>query len=154
MHSGNWVTRNAAGGENILPFPFRIGIGILPLHYDILKIKGDKMKRTRQTIKAGERGTAKYVQKYGLNLLFVRYYYDWEKKRRITTAEVIIDKKDWIPKKIKPTTIVKVKVDWAETGIRQSIKANGGKWNSERKLWEIPFGKVKELGLQRRIIRK
>ncbi len=31
LHSGNWITRNATGGKNILPSPFRIGIGILPI---------------------------------------------------------------------------------------------------------------------------
>jgi hypothetical protein len=112
------------------------------------------MKRIRQTIKAGKRGTKKYLDKYGTDLLYVRYYYDWEKRKRITTVELVLDKKKWEPKKIKPTTIVKVKVEWGEKEIAGKIKENGGKWNKERKVWEIAFGKVKELGLQSRMVRK
>jgi hypothetical protein len=34
------------------------------------------MTRSRQTIKAGEFGTKKFVNEYGKNLVNVRYYYD------------------------------------------------------------------------------
>jgi hypothetical protein len=68
------------------------------------------MKRARQTIKAGLRGTKKLVDKFGSDLLFVRYYYDIEKNRKITTVEIVTDTIQWEPKKIPPTTIVKLKV--------------------------------------------
>jgi hypothetical protein len=112
------------------------------------------MKRIRQTIKAGKRGTTKYVDKYGPDLLYVRYYYDWEKRKRITTIELVVDRKKWEPKKIPYLTIVKLKVGTEEYDLRQKIKEKGGKWNKEKGVWEIAFGKVKELGLQSRIIRK
>jgi hypothetical protein len=112
------------------------------------------MKRTRQTIKAGEKGTKKYLDKYGSNLLYVRYYYDLKKLRRITTVELILDEKKWVPTKIKPDKIVKVKVDWGEKEIALKIRKLGGKWNRESRVWEISFGKVRELGLQSRMVRK
>lgn len=112
------------------------------------------MKRTRQTIKAGQRGTRKLVDKYGTELLFVRYYYDWEKRKRITTVEIVTDTKKWEPKKIPAKTIVKLKVGVKEFDIQKKIRENGGKWNKEKGFWEIPFGRVKELGLQSRIVRK
>jgi hypothetical protein len=113
-----------------------------------------KMKKTRQTIKAGERGTKKYLDKYGPSLLYVRYYFDLKKPRRIMTVELILNEKRRVPKKIKPDKIVKVKVDWGEKEIALKIKEPGAKWNRESRVWEIPFGKVKELGLQSRIVRK
>ena len=67
---------------------------------------------------------------------------------------MILDEKKWIPKKINKNTIVKVKVDWGETEIARRLKALGGKWNKEGKVWEIPFGKVKELGIESRMVRK
>ena len=39
------------------------------------------MTRSRQTIKAGEFGTKKFVNKYGKNLVTVRYYYDIKKEK-------------------------------------------------------------------------
>jgi hypothetical protein len=112
------------------------------------------MKRIRQTIKAGKRGTIKYVDKYGPDLLYVRYYYDWEKRKRITTVELVLDRKKWEPKKIPPKTKVKLKVGREEIGIQKKIKEKGGKWNWEKGVWEIEFGSVKELGLQSRMVRK
>ena len=112
------------------------------------------MMRTRQTIKAGKRGTKKYLQQYGSKLLYVRYYYDWKNKKRKTTIEIIVDKSEWEPKRIPGKTIVKIEVGIDEMDVRQKIKQNAGKWNAAQKVWEIPFVKVKELGLQRRMVRK
>jgi hypothetical protein len=112
------------------------------------------MKRMRQTIRAGKRGTRKYLDEYGDKLLSVRYHYDWDRKRRITTVEIITQEKRWIPRKIPPQTIVKVEVEWGEADLARRIKSSGGKWNKEGKVWEIPFGKAKELGLQTRMVRK
>jgi hypothetical protein len=112
------------------------------------------MKRARQTIKAGLRGTKKLVTKFGPDLLFVRYYYDIEKQRKITTVEIVTDKIKWEPKKIPPTTIVKLKIGIEEFEIQRKIKEKGGKWNKEKGVWELAFGKVKELRLQSRLVRK
>ena len=112
------------------------------------------MKRTRQTIQAGKRGTKKLVDKYGPDLLFVRYYYDWENRKRITTVELIADSKKWEPKRIPNATIVKVKIGKDEKDLQKKIKARGGKWNWEKGVWDLSFGNVKELGLQSRLVRK
>jgi hypothetical protein len=114
--------------------------------------QGGTMKRMRQTIKAGKRGTKKYLEKYGSHLIYVRYYYDVKRLRRITTVELIIEEKKWVPAKIRPEKIVQVKVDWGEKEIAMKIKNQGGLWNKERRVWEIPFGKIKELGLQDRMV--
>jgi hypothetical protein len=109
------------------------------------------MKSSRQTIKAGKKGTKKFVDKYGPSLLYVRYYYDIKRQKRITTVELLLDEKSWVPKKINPNKLVHIKVQWGESEIAQRIKQSGGKWIQEKKVWEIPFGKVKELGIQNRM---
>jgi hypothetical protein len=111
------------------------------------------MKRARQTIKAGERGTKKLVKEFGSNLLNVRIYYDIKRKRKIRTIELLVDENEWVPTKINPAKIVKLKVNWGEPEIARKIKANGGIWNKEKKVWEIAFGKVKDLGLQSRMVK-
>jgi len=85
------------------------------------------MKRARQTIKAGERGTKKLVKEYGSNLLNVRFYYDIKMKRKITTIELLVDEKDWVPTKINSAKIVKLRVDWGETEVAKKIRSKGGK---------------------------
>jgi hypothetical protein len=99
--------------------------------------KGGNMKRLRQTIKAGKRGTTKYVDKYGPDLLYVRYYYDWEKRKRTTTVELVLDRKKWEPKKIPPKTKVKLKVGREEIGIQKKIKEKG-----ENGIGKRMFGKL------------
>jgi hypothetical protein len=129
-------------------------LGGKPESSRIIFKKGGKMKRARQTIKAGLRGTKKLVDKFGTDLLFVGYYYDIEKHKKITTVEIVTDTIKWEPKKIPPTTIVKLKVGIGEYEIQRKIKEKGGKWNREKGVWELAFGKVKELGLQSRLVRK
>jgi hypothetical protein len=110
------------------------------------------MTRSRQTIKAGEYGTKKFVNEYGKNLVNVRYYYDITKKRKITTVELIMRDIEWIPKKINPRKLVKLRVERKEREIQKKVKNNGGKWDEEKKVWIIPFGKVREMQLERRIV--
>lgn len=40
----------------------------------------------------GENGIKKLLRKYGDDLLYVRYQYDYEKNMRYTTVELIVDK--------------------------------------------------------------
>lgn len=110
------------------------------------------MTRSRQTSKAGERGTKKYLNEYGKKLVNVRYYYDIKKKRKITTVELIMWEKDWMPKKINPRKLVKVRVELKERELQKRIRNNGGKWDEKKKVWIIPFGKVREMQLERRIV--
>jgi hypothetical protein len=110
------------------------------------------MTRSRQTIKAGEYGTKKYVNEYGKNLVNVRYYYDIKKKRKITTVELIMWEKEWIPKKINPRKLVKLRIERKERELQKRVKNNGGKWDEDKKVWIIPFGKVREMQLERRIV--
>jgi hypothetical protein len=114
--------------------------------------KGGKMRRIRQTIKAGKKGTIKLVKKFGPRLVRVRYYYDLNKKKRITTVELIHEELKWEPSRIPPYEIVYIKLNWSEREMAEKIKKNGGKWNNSIRLWEIPFGKAKELGIRSKIV--
>jgi len=48
-------------------------------------------------------------------------------------------------------TLVAVRVVFAEADLRQRVKAAGGKWNADRKVWEFRFAEVVRLGLEGRI---
>jgi len=112
------------------------------------------MLRVRQTIKPGKRGTRKYLEKYGGRLICVRYHYDLEKRKRITTVEIIEEESDWSPERILSSTIVQIQVNWGELDLARRIKKNGGKWNKEKQVWEIVYGKAREMLIESRIVRK
>lgn len=111
-------------------------------------------KNTSRKLAAGQPGTKRMVEKYGENLLCVRYRYDADKKIKYKTVEIIIDKGFWETddKLIKERRMVEIKIGYAEIELRNRVKTAGGIWNRERKVWELSFQEAKALGLKERII--
>lgn len=52
---------------------------------------------SRVTLPPGRNGTKKLLRQYGDRLLRVRYRYDSETRRRLTTVELIVDEVPWEP---------------------------------------------------------
>jgi len=94
------------------------------------------------------------VEEYGDRLLGVRYIYDDEKRIKLKTAEIIVEKKPWCKdsKRIPKNKIVSIQVEYGEIQIGRLIKSAGGRWNREKKVWELPYGEAIALGLDKRII--
>jgi len=110
---------------------------------------------TKRCIKPGEPGTIGLMKQYGEALVCVRYKYDINKKKRYKTIELIIDEKPWEPKKIKSplsNEIVGIRIAYGEANLAGIVKKAGGIWNREKKVWEIPYFKVKALKLEKRMI--
>jgi hypothetical protein len=112
--------------------------------------------RTRLKLNPGERGTKKLQAKYGDRLVCVRYRYDEQQQKRYKTVELIEEEVDWEPKRdeVAARTLVEIQVDWMEGELREQVKAAGGRWNPERKVWRMEYGKVKDLGLEKRIVER
>jgi hypothetical protein len=110
--------------------------------------------QTRRIIKPGQPGTKKLIKEFGDRILCVRYRYDEVQGVRLKTVELVIEEKPWKPdrSKISGRKIVGLQIDINETGIRQRIKQAGGKWNRSKKVWELPYSRIVELGLTDRII--
>ena len=112
------------------------------------------MVRLGKTIKAGRPGTKKWVNKYGEKLICVRYKYDFERKMKIKTVELIVEEKPWNPDKhiVPANKKVGIKVLYGEINIGKLVKAAGGYWNRKRKIWELPYKEAIALGLEERIV--
>jgi hypothetical protein len=111
---------------------------------------------TYRRISAGQPGTKSMVEKYGEKLLYIRYKYDSEKRVKYKTVELVEESSIYERKlsRKKAEEIVELKVDYLEEEIRTQIKEVGGRWNPEKKVWEIRFKEVKKMGLEGRIIDK
>ncbi len=110
---------------------------------------------TKLKLNPGQKGTKKLVRKYGDQLVCVRYRYDPEHKKRFKTIELIIDEIPWEPKPKANNLsekIVQLHVRFEEIKLRQSVKAAGGKWQPDRKVWELPYNRAIKLKLEDRII--
>jgi hypothetical protein len=109
--------------------------------------------RARSKLKPGQPGTLKLVAQYGDRLVCVRYRYDALKRRRYTTAEIVVDESEWDP--LSSATArqerVPLRIAVQETGLRQKVKAAGGRWDPEKKVWTLTMEHVIQLGLAGRV---
>jgi hypothetical protein len=102
----------------------------------------------------GQPGTKKLVERYGDNLLCVRYRYDEQKMMMYKTIEIIIEEKPGQvdKQKIQKHKIMDIRIGYNEVELRSRIKACGGKWDASKKVWQLTYDKVKELDLLDRIV--
>ena len=115
---------------------------------------------TQTTLRPGQKGTKGLTQKYGDRLVCVRYRYDQASGRRYTTVELIEEeiappsdpKAKEVPQPLPPTQRLGIRVEYWETELRGKIKAAGGLWRPQHKLWEIPYEEVIRLGLEARVV--
>jgi len=112
--------------------------------------------RTRLTLKPGQAGTKQSVEEYGDRLVCVRYRYDAAKRKRYKTVELIVAEQDWdAPGPVRAETdTVAIRIAREESDLQREVKAAGGRWNTEMKMWELSYGAVVELGLQGRIVER
>jgi len=109
---------------------------------------------TRVKLKPGKNGTKKYVTEYGDKLVCVRYRYDAQKRKQYKTVEIIVSETDWIPPPAKypDSAMVALKIGIRETGLQAQVKAVGGRWDIEKKLWIVPYGCIRGTRLEKFII--
>ncbi|MDY0096128.1 MAG: hypothetical protein RBT80_25805 [Candidatus Vecturithrix sp.] len=110
--------------------------------------------KARLTLKPGQDGTRKLVEKYGDRLLYVRYRYDANRKRRVKTVELIEEEVPWLPEhgRLSRKTVVGLRVTAHEWTLQRQLRQAGGRWDAHQKVWNLPYEKVVELGLEERIV--
>ncbi len=111
----------------------------------------------RATLKPGQNGTKKFVEKYGDRLVTVRYRYDAATGKSYKAVELIVDERDWSPKNhsrppYRPSRRLGVRIDYHETELREQAKALGGIWRPRHKLWELSYDAIIELDLEDRVV--
>jgi hypothetical protein len=111
-------------------------------------------KIARKKLKPGQAGTRKLLAEYGDKLFCVRYRYDAANKSRIKTVELIIEETPWEPSpaKIPSSKIMHLRINYGEVALGKQVKAAGGKWNRDKRAWELPYQEVLRLGLTERIV--
>jgi hypothetical protein len=105
----------------------------------------------RLKLKPGAKGTKSLVEKYGDQLVCVRYRYDAHQGLRYKTAELIVDQAPWARKKADSHAYILV--HWKEKDLQTRIKAAGGKWNTSKKLWKLDMTQIHSMGLKGRMVK-
>jgi hypothetical protein len=109
--------------------------------------------KTRLILKPGQRGTKSLVTKYGDALLCVRFRYDAKSRQRLKTVELIVERTKWTPPAPKYTAdaLVPLRIKAVDMPIRSQAKAAGGRWNPEKQLWFVKYGKIAGTPLEKHI---
>ena len=55
---------------------------------------------------------------------------------------------------IPSNKVVLLQIDYKELHLRRIVKGAGGKWNSAKQAWELPYCQVRMLGLENRMMVK
>ena len=109
--------------------------------------------RARSKLNPGQPGTLKLLRQYGDRLVCVRYRYDALKRRRYTTAEIVVDESEWdpLPSATARRERVPVRIAIQETTLREKAKTAGGRWDPNQRVWMLPMEQVIQLGLTNRV---
>lgn len=110
--------------------------------------------KTRTKLKPGQNGTKQYVKQYGDSLVCVRYRYDEQKRKQYKTVEIIVSESDWEPPPAKypDSTLVGLTIGFKETALQSQVKAVGGRWDKDRKVWVVPYGCIRGTKLEKLIV--
>ena len=108
----------------------------------------------RLKLKPGQKGTKALVEKYGDDLVCVRYRYDEASRTRIKTVELIVERKELpsIRQKIADEALVPVQIAYGAKDLGKMARSAGGRWDSEVKLWFIRYGNIKGTELEKHMI--
>ena len=109
--------------------------------------------KTRLILKPGQKGTKRLTDKYGDALVCVRFRYDAESRQRLKTVELIVERADWTPPAPKHSadTSVQLRIEGYEKELRAQAKAAGARWNPEKQLWFVQYGKIAGTQLEKHI---
>ena len=83
----------------------------------------------------------------------MRFRYDPETRQRLKTVELVIERCEWIPPSPRFTddTLVPLRISPRELTARNKVKAAGGRWDPEKQLWFVKYGKVAGTALEKHI---
>ncbi|MCI0693834.1 hypothetical protein L0337_17735 [candidate division KSB1 bacterium] len=104
---------------------------------------------TRKKLYPGQPGTKKLMERYGENLLCVRYHDDPAGKRKLKTVELIVAETPWqlTVDEFPLSQIKRLWIPYDDLELQDCVKAAGGKWTPQEQIWKIAYGKILDLGL-------
>ncbi len=114
--------------------------------------------QARLKLKPGQNGTKKLLARFGERLVCVRYRYDEARQRRFTTVELIVAQGPWTPRPRSrqaprsPEEMVYVRIAYNDAALRAKLKTLGALWRPRHKLWELPWGAARALGIEHRVV--
>ncbi len=120
--------------------------------------------RTTKTLKPGQKGTKELLTRFGPSLLYVRYRYDEDRRERVKTVEIVERKSRGgeaadrglrtagVRAAVVASRRVALRIGWQGRGLQQQVKAAGGRWDANRRVWMLQKDAAERLDLMRRVV--
>jgi hypothetical protein len=107
--------------------------------------------KTYAHLKPGQDGTKRLQAQYGDRLLCVRYRFDETRGVKIKTVELIVDERPLTKPRFRDDDFVPVHVAFDEKELREQLRTLRARWDGERKLWYVRYGRIKGTSLEKRL---
>lgn len=91
-------------------------------------------------------GARRWAAQYGDALVCVRYRVDAQRQERQTTVEIVVDRAPLLN-----AVRVGLQIAREELDLRRAVKAAGADWDPVARVWRLPLGEARRLGLTHRI---
>jgi hypothetical protein len=108
--------------------------------------------RISKKIAPGQPGSGRWQQRFGADLVCVRYRDDMATGRRVVTVEIQVEQRR-LPLRLcyAPDDIVQIRIAFDEAQVRGVAIAVGGRWDQHTKTWFMSFAQALRAGLEDRI---
>jgi hypothetical protein len=103
-----------------------------------------------RTLWPGSAGTLAAGQHYGAALVCLRYRQDASGIIRHKTVELVVESRP-VRIRVRDDRLYGVQVWWGEDALARRVKAAGGRWSKDDKLWLVDGAAIKAMRLQNRI---
>jgi len=103
-----------------------------------------------RTLWPGTAGTLSVEQRYGAALVCMRYRQDASGIIRHKTVELVVESRP-VRIRVRDDRLYGVQVWWGEDDLARRVKAAGGRWSKQERLWLVGGAAIKAMRLQNRI---
>lgn len=110
-----------------------------------------KDMKSYKHLKPGQKGSKRLVEQYGDALLCIRYRYDEKRGVHLKTVEIVVEEKTANPIHFKDSDIVSVSVGFEEMELRERLRSLRARWDTQAKLWFVPYRLIRGTDLETRI---
>lgn len=113
----------------------------------------EKSLKIRLSLKPGQKGTKALTEKYGKDLLCIRFRYDAILRQRLKTVELVIERMPWTPTApaYSADALVPLRIKITDYALRRQAKAAEGRWDPEKKLWYAKYNRIAGTELEKHI---
>jgi hypothetical protein len=104
-------------------------------------------------IQPHQNGAHRLSERFADRLVCVRYRTDPDSGRRFTTVEILVEERAaTAPAPAARPTHQLIRIGYGESELRETIKARGGIWVRDKKLWKVPTDVIRRLKLGKRVV--